>query len=132
MNELEAFFTGRIWLKDFTPFPEEQIEHAIAKGDFLVIKGITADGQCSRCLEKSPHKILSYNCAKCGSICFYCRHCIQMGRISSCTELISWDRLGRMVFIHVRAVRFRYGLLFLLHVKVFLNLEGIMARSSIG
>ena len=90
MDGLEAFFKGRIWLKDFTPFPEEQIERSIAIGDLLVTKGITADGQCARCLEKSPHKILSYNCAKCGNICYYCRHCIQMGRISSCTELISW------------------------------------------
>ncbi len=90
MNEMEAFFTGRIWLKDFTPFSEEQIESAIATGNLRVRKGITAAGQCARCLEKSPHKILPYHCAKCGNICLYCRHCIQMGRISSCTELISW------------------------------------------
>lgn len=90
MDRLEAFFSGKIWLRDFTPFSEEQIERAIAKGDLLITKGITADGHCARCLEKSPHKILSYNCAKCGSVCLYCRHCIQMGRISSCTELISW------------------------------------------
>ena len=90
MDKLEAFFSGRMWLKDFTPFPQDEIEHAIANGDLLVSPGITADGQCARCLETSPHRILSYHCAKCGSTCFYCRHCIQMGRISSCTELISW------------------------------------------
>lgn len=90
MDEMEAFFTGRIWLKDFTPFPEEKIERAIANGKLHVRNGISPAGECTRCLEKSPHKILSYHCAKCGCICLYCRNCIKMGRISSCTELISW------------------------------------------
>ncbi len=90
MDESEAFFYGRIWIRDFTPFPDEQIEHAITNGKIDVRKGITSAGQCARCLEKSPHKILSYNCARCGKPCLYCRHCITMGRISSCTELISW------------------------------------------
>lgn len=90
LTDLEKFLTGRIWLKEFTPFTKTEIDAAIASGKVKVIKGITDNNSCARCLEKSPLKIISFQCAKCQSRCFYCRHCIKMGRISSCTELISW------------------------------------------
>ncbi len=90
MEEIRNFLSGRIWLRDFTPFPNEDIEKAITAGFIAVKKGITEELQCGRCLEKSADKIIPYNCAKCGSICYYCRHCIRMGRISSCTDLITW------------------------------------------
>lgn len=90
MTELEAFLSGRIWLRDFMPFPKEQVEEGIHQGRILVMPGITKERTCARCLENSPHTIKPFDCAKCGAICFYCRHCIQMGRVSSCTELITW------------------------------------------
>lgn len=90
MEELQAFLTGRIWLRDFTPFPKETVEKAINNGSILVQKGISENLQCTRCLENSPEKIVSFNCAKCDGLCYYCRHCIRMGRVSSCTDLITW------------------------------------------
>lgn len=90
MTELEAFLSGRIWLRDFMPFPKEQIDEGISNKTILVNQGITAERTCARCLESSPQKIKSFHCAKCEGMCFYCRHCIQMGRVSSCTELITW------------------------------------------
>ncbi|MDN7244445.1 helicase-related protein [Planococcus shenhongbingii] len=90
MPELEEFLNGRIWLRNFTPFSEDLINEAIAKGFITVTNGI-ADGHiCARCLEKSPHKIISFYCSNCDANCLYCRHCIKMGRVSSCTELITW------------------------------------------
>lgn len=90
MTDLEAFLTGRIWLRDFMTFPNEQVDEGIDQGRIRVMPGITRERTCARCLENSPHMIKPFNCAKCGAICFYCRHCIQMGRVSSCTELITW------------------------------------------
>ncbi|WP_422123779.1 DEAD/DEAH box helicase [Planococcus sp. X10-3] len=90
MNELQDFLTGRIWLRDFTPFPKETIEKAIQDGFIVVHKGITESLQCARCLESSAEKIVSFLCAKCVGLCHYCRHCIRMGRVSSCTDLITW------------------------------------------
>ncbi|WP_282020974.1 DEAD/DEAH box helicase [Planomicrobium okeanokoites] len=90
MEALQKFLSGRIWLRDFTPFPQEEIENAIDAGFIAVQKGITEDLKCARCLEQSTEKIVSYNCAKCEAECFYCRHCIRMGRVSSCTDLITW------------------------------------------
>ncbi|RLQ93012.1 DEAD/DEAH box helicase [Planomicrobium sp. Y74] len=90
MKEIQDFLVGRIWLRDFTPFSKKAIEKAINKGFIAVQKGITEKLECARCLEKSSEKIIPYNCAKCEGICYYCRHCIRMGRVSSCTDLITW------------------------------------------
>lgn len=90
MKEIRDFLTGRIWLRDFTPFPEEAIEQLITAGFISVRKGITEELECARCLNSSPDSIINFLCAKCEGPCWYCRHCIKMGRVSSCTDLISW------------------------------------------
>ena len=91
MKDIEEFLTGRVWLRDFTPFPKEQIDRAILNGSVSINKGITDELQCIRCLEKSTQKIIPFYCSACDGICYYCRHCIRMGRVSSCTELITWS-----------------------------------------
>ena len=90
MDQLEEFLTGRIWLRNFTPFPKELVDKAISTGSISVSQGMLDGRQCARCLEKSTQKIIPFFCAACNKICYYCRHCIKMGRISSCTELITW------------------------------------------
>ncbi len=90
MKQVEEFLIGRIWLRNFVPFPKELVDRAIQIGAISVSLGITKEKQCVRCLEKSSQKIVSFFCAACQKTCFYCRHCIKMGRISSCTELITW------------------------------------------
>lgn len=90
MTDMEEFFTGRIWLRQFCPFPEETVRAALENGSLRLFKGITENRQCVRCLEKSVDKIIAFHCSNCGKDCFYCRHCLQMGRISSCTELVTW------------------------------------------
>ncbi len=90
MQAIEAFLRGRIWMKQVIPFPEEQIQEVIDKGDATVVSGISANGQCARCLENSKEYVIPFQCATCGKVCRYCRKCIRMGRISSCTELVIW------------------------------------------
>lgn len=90
MSDLEQFLRGRIWLREHMPFPKEQVDAAIANGDITIKQGISTDKQCMRCLEQSPLKIIPFDCAKCEATCYYCRQCLQMRRISSCTELLVW------------------------------------------
>ncbi|MDN7226217.1 DEAD/DEAH box helicase family protein [Planococcus sp. N064] len=90
MKELAEFLTGRIWLRNFTPFAKDLIDEHISSGLIAVSKGIGKERVCARCLENSPQKIIPFYCSKCEDECYYCRHCINMGRISSCTELITW------------------------------------------
>lgn len=90
MKELQDFLTGRIWLREFTPFSKEAIDQAIEDGRIAVRHGITENLECARCLNNSKDTIVAFDCAKCAGICHYCRHCIRMGRVSSCTQLITW------------------------------------------
>ena len=97
MKEVQAFLTGRIWLKEQTPFPLTVIEEFIQKGFITPHTGIqsnqnstsrkTKNSQCRRC---GFQQLTAFQCAKCKGTCLYCRHCIQMGRVSSCSELITW------------------------------------------
>lgn len=98
MKEVQEFLSGRIWLKEKTPFPLMLIEEFIHKGFITPHKGIQPNNnsqinqyekyQCRRCGNK---KMIAFECAKCNGPCQYCRHCIRMGRVSSCTELITWS-----------------------------------------
>ena len=97
MNEVQAFLTGRIWLKEQTPFPSLLINKFIDAGFITPHQGIQPKPtsrimknktyQCRRC---GNNRLTVFQCAKCGGPCRYCRHCIRMGRISSCTDLITW------------------------------------------
>mgnify|MGYP006315420739 FL=1 len=98
MKEVQAFLTGRIWLKEQTPFPLPVIEEYIRNGFISPHTGIqsnqnssskkTKSSNCRRCGNK---QLTAFQCAKCNGTCLYCRQCIQMGRISSCSELITWS-----------------------------------------
>lgn len=90
------FFTGRIWSRNHTPFPQQKIETYINRGYFETVPAVTIKPQliCRRCLNEESHKFVSFDCAKCQKICHYCRHCITMGRMCSCDELILWKGTG--------------------------------------
>lgn len=89
---IENFFTGRIWSRRHTPFPQQKIDTYIKRGYFETTPAVITDPKliCRRCLNVQPHKFVSFHCAKCQKICHYCRHCITMGRMCSCDELILW------------------------------------------
>lgn len=98
MSDVQTFLTGRLWLREHTPFPREVIDQCIENRTITPIPGIQSNvisqfklkfqvNQCRRCGNKELTKFM---CAKCEGPCLYCRHCIRMGRISRCTELITW------------------------------------------
>lgn len=88
---IQNFFTGRIWAKEAAPFPKETIDGYIKRGLLTVRPAIGEGPVCHRCLNKEKKQFIFYECARCQKICTYCRHCIQMGRMSSCTELLVWS-----------------------------------------
>lgn len=104
MNEkLQQFLTSRIWLREHTPFPREVIDAHIDSGHIHLKPGIATITQsvlfwqskksiCNRCHNTSQSLFQSFNCARCNKICTYCRHCIRMGRVSSCSELLLWGK----------------------------------------
>ncbi|MDW0112590.1 DEAD/DEAH box helicase family protein [Sporosarcina saromensis] len=96
---IRNFLSGRIWLRMHTPFASHEIDEQIAAGTITVIKGIrTENGSlfqpkrhiCNRCENGDASRFTTFQCAKCEGPCTYCRNCLKMGRVSSCTELITW------------------------------------------
>ena len=90
-KSVQNFFTGRVWKRDATPFTQTKINLYIQRG-LLQTKGAIDEGPiCNRCLNKDPKQFIMFHCAGCQKLCVYCRHCINMGRMSSCTEVIRWS-----------------------------------------
>lgn len=90
---LRDFHEGRIWLKDHAPFHESDIKNAIKRNYFQVIEGIQQQPslKCMRCHNEDLQQFTHFDCSVCQKICVYCRHCLNMGRISSCTKLLLWQ-----------------------------------------
>ncbi|MEO4054167.1 DEAD/DEAH box helicase family protein [Solibacillus sp. CAU 1738] len=92
------FAAGRILTKVNTPFPQAKIETYIKYRLFhikpaieITTKLFRKHYKCGRCLNDQQSKFIHFDCAKCDQICTYCRHCIAMGRIISCANLIAWN-----------------------------------------
>ncbi len=98
MNEIQQFLTGRMWLREHTPFSREDIDNEITQGNLTPYPGIQSSVkslfiftyQTNSCRRCGNHQLTAFSCAKCEGPCLYCRNCIRMGRISRCTDLISW------------------------------------------
>ncbi|WP_374963818.1 DEAD/DEAH box helicase [Lysinibacillus sp. RS5] len=89
---LRDFHEGRIWLKEYSLFSKEDIEKAIHHNYFLIIEGIqkVPHLKCNRCHNIDVQQFTTFECSKCQQQCIYCRHCLNMGRVSSCTQLMIW------------------------------------------
>lgn len=93
------FLAGRIWLRLHTPFSIELIDKHIKSAHIKTIAGIKttktykrlAHNFCNRCENTTQSRFTTFDCAKCKGPCTYCRHCLKMGRVSTCTELIVWN-----------------------------------------
>jgi len=89
---LRDFHEGRIWLKNHSPFSTADIDKAMKRNYLHIIEGIQMEPiiKCNRCHNIDPHLFTIFDCSKCQRQCSYCRHCIRMGRVSSCTQLMIW------------------------------------------
>lgn len=92
---IQHFFTGRIWSRANTPFPQAIIETYI-RANLLSLRpaiDVTAKNRlhCNRCRNDNQQTFVTFFCARCQKSCHYCRHCITMGRMVSCESLIEWN-----------------------------------------
>jgi len=92
-KNLQSLLQGKYLLLDEIPFPTEDIQEHYIHGYCLYNKGVEKRQSayfCNRCGNTNQQYFASFHCARCREVCFYCRNCIMMGRISECTPLISW------------------------------------------
>lgn len=82
---MKHFLKGRILLAEQV----EGLPQYLANGEIELIKGIQQH-MCMRCHNKDRRYFVTFHCARCNGLCTYCRKCIQLGRVSSCTTLVRW------------------------------------------
>jgi competence protein ComFA len=92
--ELQTFLSGRQLLLEDLPFMREEILRHYEEGYVQYRKGLELRNSimtCNRCGNSDNHLFGSFPCARCGQKCQYCRKCIMMGRVSSCSPLVVWS-----------------------------------------
>lgn len=92
-QELQRHLAGRSLLLSEIPFPLELIESHKKQGLITEQPGIiqsTFTFICQRCGNQHPSLFASFPCAHCGKTSIYCRKCIMMGRVATCTPLFNW------------------------------------------
>ncbi|MDV6376999.1 DEAD/DEAH box helicase family protein [Sporosarcina sp. GW1-11] len=79
------------------PFPAASVNECVKRGWIQVIEGVTAKATwhgmhytCNRCFNSNQLTFTTFECAQCETTCAYCRNCLNMGRVSRCSELLIW------------------------------------------
>lgn len=87
---VQNFLDGRLWHREHLPFSMQEMNDAKVN----IIQGVVKIGRtsyrCNRCLNENAARFTQFYCARCKGNCAYCRTCLKMGRVSSCTELVYW------------------------------------------
>lgn len=92
-KNLQRYLTGRQLLLDEIPFTIEEIHIHYENGLIRYCHGVYMEEKmyvCGRCGNREEHLFATFPCARCREQCTYCRMCIMMGRVSTCTPLIRW------------------------------------------
>ncbi|MDF2606868.1 MAG: helicase [Bacillales bacterium] len=84
-HEILALLNGRRLLTDEIPFDIQEAK----KLEFIKKEPGLNNHTCLRCGNKDKNKIGKHFCLRCNNICYYCKNCIMMGKISTCAELYS-------------------------------------------
>lgn len=90
---VQQFLIGKRLLRAEIPFSEEILLEQIELGYVYSEHGLVKDRQgwrCVRCGNRERRRFATFPCACCQAQCTYCRHCIMLGKVTSCTKLFRW------------------------------------------
>jgi competence protein ComFA len=93
-QELQTILTGKQLLHDDIPIPLEEIQQHYEHGHLTYRQGTFYKNKkpcCARCGNEESRWFATFPCTRCGETCVYCRKCIMMGRVTSCTPLLGWS-----------------------------------------
>ncbi|WP_339233998.1 DEAD/DEAH box helicase [Oceanobacillus sp. FSL W7-1281] len=91
---LAQALSGKRLLEDEVPIPQTCFQVLQSTKQLIPIPAIEnkkGAPQCMRCGNTSLQYFSEYPCGICQKTHLYCRNCIQMGRISECKPLYSWN-----------------------------------------
>lgn len=92
-RELQKLLLGKQLLIDEIPYSLKEIQTHYENGYITIRKGITFNKnalKCERCGNEDKSLFATFPCSRCRENCTYCRKCIMMGRVSTCTPLYGW------------------------------------------
>lgn len=92
-DDLHRLFDGKLLLREEIPIDEKTFRKFLKQGFFTPHKSIiktTFSYKCLRCNNDQASLFGYYPCELCEKNHLYCRHCIMMGRISTCDPLYEW------------------------------------------
>ena len=104
-EQLEQLLIGKQLLLEDLQYPLSELHVHYENGYLHYRKGIIFTKNkptCVRCGNTEKQFFANFPCARCGESCLYCRKCIMMGRISTCTPLVSW--IGPTVISKLKTV----------------------------
>lgn len=90
---VRTYLNGRQMLSTEWPFSEKLLMSCIEQKlvqDEPALVNQNNHWNCERCGNNSQHLFYTHYCFRCNELCTYCRHCITMGKVSTCTNLIRW------------------------------------------
>lgn len=92
--DLARRFSGKLLLRREIELEEKYLLALVRKGDFIMeasmsrtLRGI----KCNRCNNRNNKLLATFHCEKCKRVHYYCRNCINMGRITECEPLYRWN-----------------------------------------
>lgn len=91
--KLKSFLENRRLLMDELPFSIEEIHLHAVNGILTYEPGIITKGgrrHCQRCGNEDNSLFAEFACFRCKEECIYCKSCLMMGRVSSCSPLLTW------------------------------------------
>lgn len=97
--ELQKLLLGKQLLIDEIPYSLKEIQKHYENGYITIRKGIAFNkntSQCERCGNQDQSLFANFPCFRCRETCTYCRKCIMMGRVSTCTPLYGWIDVGEL------------------------------------
>lgn len=93
VDKLAQRYDGKLLLEEEYDLPKDiflkLIENSMLS-PVIPIRKYLLSYLCSRCFNKKNQYFSKINCARCLKEHIYCRHCIQMGRVMTCTPLYEW------------------------------------------
>ncbi len=91
VESLAMQLAGKLVLREELPLEANQLNALLEKNLIETIPSITTKPlQCRRCGNQALSLFGKIPCARCNKTHFYCRNCIQMGRVMECTPLYCW------------------------------------------
>ncbi len=107
-EEIIHYLRGRIFPLSTLPFPKHIVEQLINEGLIQTKKGVSVQRRlfrrfyrCERCHNTDQRRFTTYDCTSCQKSCTYCRNCLALGRVSTCTTLCTIPNTEQLVLRQV-------------------------------